>query len=97
MTSFSAIWLLVMPLAIRRRTSSSRSVNSVKSGCSSLLSLRQVDPMYRACFADGTELRVRHGRDAMTDEIERVCADLLETMRVSIARAGRKVFARPTK
>ena len=40
---------------------------------STLLSLRRVDPMYRACFADGTELRVRHGRDAMTAEIERVC------------------------
>ncbi len=37
------------------------------------LRLRPVDPMYRACFADGTELRVRHGRDAMTDEIREVC------------------------
>jgi phytoene desaturase len=27
--------------------------------------------MYRACFPDGSELRVRHGRDAMTDEIRR--------------------------
>ena len=25
--------------------------------------------MYRACFADGSELRVRHGRDAMAEEI----------------------------
>lgn len=38
-----------------------------------LLTLRPVDPMYRACFADGTELRVRHGRDAMTAEILDVC------------------------
>ncbi len=30
-----------------------------------------VDPMYRAVFADGSELRVRHGREAMTDEIRR--------------------------
>ncbi len=37
------------------------------------LTLRPVDPMYRACFADGTELRVRHGRDAMTGEIRTVC------------------------
>jgi phytoene desaturase len=37
------------------------------------LTLRPVDPMYRACYADGTELRVRHGRDAMTEEIRRVC------------------------
>ena len=28
-----------------------------------------VDPIYRAMFADGSELRVRHGRDAMTEEI----------------------------
>ncbi len=29
--------------------------------------------MYRACFADGSELRVRHGREAMTEEIRQVC------------------------
>jgi phytoene desaturase len=40
-----------------------------------LLTLRPVDPMYRACYADGSELRVRHGRDAMTDEIRRVCGE----------------------
>ena len=38
-----------------------------------LVQLRPVDPMYRACFADGSELRVRHGRDAMTEEIRAVC------------------------
>ncbi len=38
-----------------------------------LLTLRPVDPMYRACYADGSELRVRHGRDAMTEEIRTVC------------------------
>jgi phytoene desaturase len=37
------------------------------------LRLRPVDPMYRACFADGSELRVRHGRDPMTAEIREVC------------------------
>ena len=40
-----------------------------------LLTLRPVDPMYRACFADGSELRVRHGREAMTEEIRAVCGD----------------------
>ena len=40
-----------------------------------LLTLRPVDPMYRACYADGSELRVRHGRDAMTEEVRRVCGD----------------------
>jgi len=33
------------------------------------LTLRAVDPMYRACFADGSVIHVRHGREAMTEEI----------------------------
>jgi phytoene desaturase len=37
------------------------------------LQMRPVDPMYRACFADGSELRVRHGVDAMAEEIRREC------------------------
>ena len=37
------------------------------------LTLRPVDPMYRACYADGSELRVRHGRAAMTAEVAAVC------------------------
>jgi len=37
------------------------------------LTLRPVDPMYRACYPDGSELRVRHGRDAMSEEIAAVC------------------------
>lgn len=36
---------------------------------SDYVTIDPVDPMYRAVFADGSELRVRHGRDAMTDEI----------------------------
>ena len=38
-----------------------------------LLTIRPLDPMYRACFADGSELRLRHGRDAMAAEIRDVC------------------------
>jgi phytoene desaturase len=38
-----------------------------------LLRLVPVDPMYRAVYADGSELRVRQDRDAMTEEIRRVC------------------------
>jgi phytoene desaturase len=33
------------------------------------LTLKPVDPMYRACFADGSTIHVRHGREAMTEEI----------------------------
>jgi phytoene desaturase len=35
------------------------------------LTLEPVDPMYRACFEDGSELRVRPGRELMTEEIKR--------------------------
>ena len=31
--------------------------------------IRAVDPMYRAVYADGSVLHVRHGREAMTEEI----------------------------
>ncbi len=39
------------------------------------LSLRPVDPMYRACYADGSTLRVRHDQDRMAAEIADVCGD----------------------
>ena len=42
---------------------------------SDFVTLRPVDPMYRAVYADGSELNVLHGRQAMTDEIARVCGD----------------------
>jgi phytoene desaturase len=38
-----------------------------------LLRLAPVDPMYRASFADGSVIHVRHGRDAMTEEIRATC------------------------
>ncbi|MHB8671061.1 MAG: phytoene desaturase family protein [Acidimicrobiales bacterium] len=37
------------------------------------LSLVPVDPMYRACFADGSEILVRHGREAMSEQLRRSC------------------------
>jgi phytoene desaturase len=33
------------------------------------LTVKPVDPMYRAVYADGSTLMVRHGREAMTEEI----------------------------
>jgi phytoene desaturase len=33
------------------------------------VAIERVDPMYRAVFADGSVLYVRHGREAMTEEI----------------------------
>ena len=37
------------------------------------LTLTRLDPAYRACFADGSELRVRADRAAMVSEVARVC------------------------
>jgi phytoene desaturase len=37
------------------------------------LKLHQLDPMYRGHFHDGTTLDVKPGREAMTEEIRRVC------------------------
>jgi phytoene desaturase len=36
------------------------------------VTLRPVDPMYRALYADGSELRVLHGRERMAVEVERL-------------------------
>lgn len=36
---------------------------------SDFITIDKVDPMYRACYADGSTLFVRHGREAMTQEI----------------------------
>jgi phytoene desaturase len=33
------------------------------------VTIKPVDPMYRAVYADGSTLHVRHGREAMTEEI----------------------------
>jgi phytoene desaturase len=38
-----------------------------------LIRWRRLDPAYRACFADGSELSVRADVDAMGEEIRRVC------------------------
>lgn len=39
----------------------------------SYVRLKAVDPMYRATYHDGSELRVWHGRDRMAEEIRQVC------------------------
>jgi phytoene desaturase len=55
--------VLTMPHLIER------CLNATGTELSRALPLRPVDPMYRACFPDGSELRVRHGRDAMFEEV----------------------------
>jgi phytoene desaturase len=59
--------VLTMPHLIER------CLNAAGTELADALPLEPVDPMYRACFADGSELRLRHGRDAMTEEVRAVC------------------------
>ncbi len=40
------------------------------------LPMRRLDPAYRACFADGSTILVRSGRDAMREEIDRTCGSV---------------------
>lgn len=46
---------------------------AVEADLDDFVTLQRVDPMYRGVFADGSTLHVRHGRDAMTAEIDAVC------------------------
>ena len=41
-----------------------------------LLPMRRLDPAYRACFADGSTILVRSGREAMREEIDRTCGSV---------------------
>jgi phytoene desaturase len=50
-----------------------RCFRAVDAEMDDFLTLHPVEPMYRACFEDGSVLHVRHGRDAMTAEIAAVC------------------------
>jgi phytoene desaturase len=41
-----------------------------------LLPMRRLDPAYRACFADGSTINVRCGREAMREEIAQACGSV---------------------
>ena len=38
--------------------------------------MRRLDPAYRACFADGSTIHVRYGREAMREEIAQTCGSV---------------------
>ena len=40
------------------------------------LPMRRLDPAYRACFADGSQIMVRHGVEAMRQEIASTCGSV---------------------
>ena len=48
-------------------------LRAVGADLADLLSLKRLDPAYRAGFADGSTIDVRNGREAMRDEIARTC------------------------
>jgi phytoene desaturase len=48
---------------------------AVGASMSDHVTIRPVDPIYRAVFADGSELRVRAGRTAMTQEVREFAGD----------------------
>ena len=41
-----------------------------------LLPMRRLDPAYRACYADGSTINVRYGREAMREEIAQTCGSV---------------------
>ena len=43
--------------------------NAAGADMADFVTIEPVDPMYRAVYADGSTLFVRHGREAMTEEI----------------------------
>jgi len=43
--------------------------NAAGADMAEFVTIKPVDPMYRAVYADGSTLMVRHGREAMTEEI----------------------------
>ncbi len=47
------------------------SFNALGVEMSDYVRIKKVDPMYRAVYADGSELNVLHGREAMAEEIRR--------------------------
>ncbi|MFM7899412.1 MAG: FAD-dependent oxidoreductase, partial [Actinomycetota bacterium] len=43
--------------------------NAAGANMADFVTIKKVDPMYRAVYEDGSELLVRHGREAMAEEI----------------------------
>lgn len=50
-------------------------LQAVGTSVADLVPMRVLDPAYRARFHDGSEIRVRHGHEAMREEIRRTCGD----------------------
>src|SRR5215213_2283635 len=66
--------VLTMPDLISNAVRAATRDHSIDLG--ELLPMRRLDPAYRACFADGSTINVRHGREAMRDEIAQTCGSV---------------------
>ena len=51
-------------------------LRAVDADLESVIPMRRLDPAYRACFADGSTIHVRHGREAMREEIAQTCGSV---------------------
>ncbi len=51
-------------------------LRAVGAELSDVLPMTQLDPAYRACFADGSAIMVRSGHEAMRAEIEQTCGSV---------------------
>ena len=63
------------PTVLTMRSLLDEVVSAAGGDLDSLLPMSRLDPAYRATFADGSEILVRHGHEAMRAEIARTCGE----------------------
>ena len=61
------------PTVLTMRNLVADALAAVDADIDSALPMRRLDPAYRARFADGSTIHVRHGREAMRAEIAETC------------------------
>lgn len=64
------------PTVLTMRDLVADALRAVDADIDGLLPMTRLDPAYRASFADGSTIRVRHGRDAMRTEIAETCGSV---------------------
>ncbi len=62
------------PTVLTMRNLVADALEAVETDIDSALPMRRLDPAYRAQYADGSTIHVRHGRAAMRAEIARTCS-----------------------
>ncbi len=64
------------PTVLTMRDLVADALRAVDTDIDDALPMRRLDPAYRARYADGSTIRVRHGRDAMRTEIANTCGSV---------------------